>query len=164
MLRFIQDDRARRGPLVAAALLLFVAGTQFCLLGAFAPRSPLAARLGCAMLDPATALASTASHCGGAPATPAPASSCCGTQAPADDAPEEPAHGALPCCLAFAPVVDTAAPDLGAAAETTLLLVALPGGPAPERAAHAAFTVERDTGPPASHAPAPFGGRAPPIL
>ncbi|OGF24258.1 MAG: hypothetical protein A2V63_05380 [Candidatus Eisenbacteria bacterium RBG_19FT_COMBO_70_11] len=139
--------------LTMAALGLFFAGTNFCLISALA--GPLGA--GVPM------------HCMAAPAaasTPAPQMSHCGhasASAKSDQDPGTPAP--LPCCLAYAPVsAPQLPPDPGAAPSVDLFPVAVAVAPAPVPAGcWNVAPAEDQVRPPGTRAPSLHSGRAPPL-
>uniref|UniRef100_A0A832MMZ7 DUF2946 domain-containing protein n=1 Tax=Eiseniibacteriota bacterium TaxID=2212470 RepID=A0A832MMZ7_UNCEI len=159
--------RPLRAPWAAAlALALFLGGTNYCLLGAFAgPGSGI----GCGMLSGAAAAAAeapAAPACHAAPAAPA-VPACHAAPAPdgADGAPAPaPAsRGTLPCCIALAPAL---APDGAALSAPDAVIAVLADAVAPvlEAPVARAHAHERppETGPPARPSRTPLPARAPP--
>ena len=143
MMRF-RHDQARRAT-AAFALVLFLTGTHYCLVGDIAAR--FGARVSC-MAPVPQASGSCQSHCGHA-ATPA-------RSAPRTATP--------PCCVALAPVlaaglvkvpVEVLAPALPA----SLAAEAVP----PALVSWCGYRVTRDAGPPLLHSRAPLASRAPPL-
>jgi len=142
-----RHDRAR-SVTASFALALFLAGTNFCLVGGIA--SHFGARVSC--MAPAQG--------SGGSCHSAPASSHCGHAAGS-----VPVRTATPpCCVALAPVLATSLVEIPADA----LAPALPASPeaevaAPVLAVWCGFRVTRDTGPPPLHPRAPLSPRAPPL-
>ena len=153
----LRHDRSR-GTMAGLALALYLAGTNYCLVGGIA--SGFGASIPC--MAPAKAVAgschgaATESHCAQAAANGASGASREGS-APLRTQP-------LPCCLALAPVLATPGVEIPASAIT----LALPASPESDDAAPVlvswhGYRVTRDAGPPAPHSPAPQSPRAPPL-
>jgi len=152
--RCMKRPRHRSRGASVFALALFLAGTNYCLVGGVA--SHFGARMSC--MAPATAPGS----CHAAPAS----THCAQAGAPAQGSSHNgPVRTATPpCCVALAPVLAAPGVEIPAGA----LALALPVPPAADEAAPLlaswlGYRVTRDAGPPALHPRAPLSARAPPL-
>ena len=147
-----------RGASTVFALALFLAGTNYCLVGGVA--SHFGARISC--MAPAKAQPGS---CHAAPGS----SHCAQAGAPAGGGASHdgsaPARAATPpCCIALAPVVAASGVEIPA----NVLALALPVSPAadepaPVLASWCGYRVTCDAGPPPLHSRAPLLPRAPPL-
>lgn len=146
-------------PRVAAglALALFLAGTNYCLVGMIAASTGHGSGVSCmAIGSPGSCHeAPRASHCGGASADRAASPQ--GSPAPAP-------AGTAPCCVALAPVLamqgaKILAGDLGPAIPRIIAAAE----PAPVSSSWHGHRDFHDTGPPPLHSRAPLSPRAPPL-
>ena len=144
--------------MAAFALALFLAGTNYCLVGGVA--SHFGARVSC--MAPASAPSgschSAMSHCARA-ATPAGGGS---ASSPGGSTPAR--GGTPPCCVALAPVLAAS----GVEPLASQIAIALPVAPAtdvsgPVTPSWHGYRVTRDAGPPPLHPRAPHSPRAPPL-
>jgi len=134
------------------ALALFLAGSNYCLVGTVAGALGHGARVSCmALATPACHAAPRADHCAKA-------------QAPAQNDPAPVRTGTAPCCVALAPVLAMPAVKI-LASDFALALPVAPAtdDPAPLSASWHGHRVFRDAGPPPLHLRAPVSPRAPPL-
>jgi hypothetical protein len=145
------------------ALTLFLGGTHYCLIGAFAGPG---ARVGCGMLATPLAAATGGAAtpaCHAAPARHAPAADGGAGSTPAPSPAKRTARGTLPCCIALAPVVSPEVVSLAAVGDGPVAVVpaAAIATEAP-RARCADHARPPETGPPEPPAYLPLSARAPP--
>jgi hypothetical protein len=152
-----RNDPWRRAT-AALSLVLFIAGTNYCLVGGIASR--FGVRVSC--MAPGVASSgschelASAAHCG---------HSAGGSHGESRPIHGRPARAATPpCCIALAPVLATAVVKVPVGPMTAVL----PDSPeaaeaVPVLASWSGHRVSRDAGPPALHARAPLSERAPPL-
>jgi hypothetical protein len=151
-------NRPWRRATAALALVLFIAGTNYCLVGGIASR--FGVRVSC-MAPVAAASGSchdltSAGHCGHLAGSPQ------GASGPFRHRPVRPATP--PCCVALAPVLATAPVKVLVGPMTAVLPTSSAAAEAiPVLASWRGHRISRDTGPPALHTRAPLSERAPPL-
>lgn len=146
--------------MAAFALVLFLAGTNYCLVGDIA--SQFGAHISC--MAPAKAPSGSCHETSGESHSAQAASPVCGGCGSSSNDSKPVRAATPPCCVALAPVVGTATVAIFASA----ISIALPVSSASEDAAPVPVAwhghqVFRDTGPPTLHSRAPHSPRAPPL-